>query len=183
MGYRLPPRKRGAAMWHGIVELRLMSSRRTADRGLAFPAMDARMTAVALSAGQRHRLIRAEEQPDGLVLVRGKGPVQIKLRAAGITAAFGDCVDVCTRLASKCAPSALQTLFCRAKNRQMLAIVKRRLTRAGLMGGTQRPSTAEQEATLRKMVAARAKQPAIAAALGQAQGSLTVRRALGWPRR
>ena len=60
--------------------------------------MNARMTAAALSAGQRHRLIRAEEQPDGLVLVRGIGPVQIKLRAAGITAAFGDCVDVCTPL-------------------------------------------------------------------------------------
>ena len=60
--------------------------------------MNARMTAAALSADQRHRLIRAEEQPDGLVLVRGNGPVQIKLRAAGITAAFGNCVDKFTPL-------------------------------------------------------------------------------------
>ena len=118
-------------MWRFIAEIWLTPSRRTADRELSFRAMNARMTAATLSAGQRHRLIRAVERPDGLVLVRGKGPVQIKLRAAGITAAFGDCVDVCTPLGLEVRAVCLADPFL---SRQKSADVRRRQARAKAEG-------------------------------------------------
>ena len=43
------------------------------------------------------------------------------------------------------------------------------------MGGPQKVWTAADEDTLREMMASRAKRPAIAAALGRTQGSVTAR--------
>lgn len=133
------------------------------------------MNAAALSAGQRHRLIRAQERPDGLVLVRGKGPVQFKLRATGLTAAYGDGVDVCTPLGLEVRAVCLEDPFLSRERSADARHREAQLTREGLMGGVQKPWTAEEEARLREMVAANAKRPAIAAALGRTQGSVIAR--------
>ena len=137
--------------------------------------MNARMTAAALSAGQRHRLIRAEEQPDGLVLVRGNGPVQFKLRATGLTAAYADGVDVCTPIGLEVRNVCLEDPFLSRQSSADVRHHEAQLTREGSMGGVQKPWTTEQEAMLREMVTAKAKRPAIAAALGRTQGSVIAR--------